>query len=747
MKSYVTEDRGQVDDINRVVYATAAAAIKHNNLTAEAIAFASGLRSAPSELLVKVWRASQKMRSYFELADVRGVQVEAIESMGGMPPSLSLVRASSHTALMVDPKHDDDDMPPPTEMPSLIRVPSLYSGAGRDAIREASQQVVERCKFLICIELDVPSHNEDESSPVDSKKKKGGWKMLAKLTNAQEKTATMLKSQSGDGSRFAAVVDAAQIQNKVKEMITYRRVAARKKSGKATITERVLSFVQSNVSVAQLEQIRSLRSLRSKQRSQGLDLVRSMISAGPTPQCLVGIVSCVPKSLRDALSPESPSTLIQLTASIEGCSPADYSSVAYSFHGYVDACVDCMISSFHKFAANKHLFDKAVVLSCFRGLAFDYDTQSSSILERTSILDSVKLLVRSEDADINQTAWSLFELMLLRCSGVRADSDAPNAFSNQLVSFLVAELESQSKASTQDVCDEPPKLKTAPVVLTKSIKRIEPGTVGLVAPHIPVGLKHTMSLWVRRKAGAFEDSIKSGTPQVGMAVKAGPDFDYNSVSETRDEMLSMLGTIVEVSSDRKKVTVVWKEKGPRKTYNFGFVVDDVPKFEVSLCDRSIGGTIYSKGMMSLLKPERMSLPWSSFGLELYPDSALRFRANYSEMSTYFAAGSKAIPADEWTHVAVVQNEKSTRIYVNGELDVEDEIANDMLYADAVIPNIHVVESKHPYADNTDEYTVVEVPGATSYSITFDALSRTEANYDYIVFYQDDRYVPKLLRFR
>lgn len=738
MKGCVNEDRGQVEDINRAVYATAAAAIKHNNLTAEAIAYASGLRSSPSELLIKVWRASQKMRSYFELADVRGVQVEANESMGGMPPSLSLARTASHSALIVDSKHDDDDMPPPSEMPSLIRVPSLYSGAGRDAIREASQQVVDRCRFLISIEPDVPSHAEEEDAPADSKKKKNGWKILAKLSSAQEKTAALMKSQSGDGSRFAAVVDAAQIQNKVKEMITYRRIAARKKSGKATITERVLSFIQSNVAVTQLEQIRALRSARSKQRAQGLDIISQMISAHPSTLTMIGILACVPLSLRNSLNPESPSTLVQMTASIEGCSPADYSSVASSFNGYIDACVEYMVSSFHKFVANKQVVDKTVVLSCLKGLAFDYDPQSSSILERTSILDAVKLLVRSEDADINRTAWSLFELMLLRCSGTRSDSDAPNAFSNQLVSFLVAELEAQSKACVQDVTEEPPKLKSAPVVLCRSIKSVEPGSLGFVAPHVPIGLKHTTSLWLRRKVGTHEEMIRNNKAEVGMLVKTGPDFDFSSASETRDEFLSMLGTIVDVSGDGKKVTVVWKEKGPRKTYNFGFSVDDEPKYEVSLCDRSIMGTIFSKGMQSLLKLERKSLPWSSFGLELHADASVRFRSNYSENATYFAAGTICIPADEWTHVAVVQNEKSTRIYVNGEFDAEDEVSSDMLYPDAVIPNIHVVESKHPYLDNSDEYTVVEVPGATSYTITFDPLSRTESNYDYLVFYHDDR---------
>ena len=48
-----------------------------------------------------------------------------------------------------------------------------------------------------------------------------------------------------------------------------------------------------------------------------------------------------------------------------------------------------------------------------------------------------------------------------------------------------------------------------------------------------------------------------------------------------------------------------------------------------------------------------------------------------------------------------------------------------------------VESVHPYADNTITNTLVEVPGAQAYRITFDERSSTERTYDYVKFYKDD----------
>eukprot|EP01041_Mallomonas_annulata_P011597 gene11597-biopygen5641 len=54
----------------------------------------------------------------------------------------------------------------------------------------------------------------------------------------------------------------------------------------------------------------------------------------------------------------------------------------------------------------------------------------------------------------------------------------------------------------------------------------------------------------------------------------------------------------------------------------------------------------------------------------------------------------------------------------------------------------VFESSHPYSENTDEYTVVEIPGAMGYSISFDPQSCTETNFDFVRFYKDDTHTER-----
>eukprot|EP01038_Epipyxis_sp_PR26KG_P004688 gene4688-6584_t len=51
----------------------------------------------------------------------------------------------------------------------------------------------------------------------------------------------------------------------------------------------------------------------------------------------------------------------------------------------------------------------------------------------------------------------------------------------------------------------------------------------------------------------------------------------------------------------------------------------------------------------------------------------------------------------------------------------------------------VIESEHPYRHNTNEYINVQIPGAVAYSISFHENTRTEAIYDYIKFYDDDKH--------
>lgn len=49
----------------------------------------------------------------------------------------------------------------------------------------------------------------------------------------------------------------------------------------------------------------------------------------------------------------------------------------------------------------------------------------------------------------------------------------------------------------------------------------------------------------------------------------------------------------------------------------------------------------------------------------------------------------------------------------------------------------VVESSHPYSENTNDYLIVNVPGAVLYTVEFDEQSSTEKDFDFLRFYKDE----------
>ena len=85
----------------------------------------------------------------------------------------------------------------------------------------------------------------------------------------------------------------------------------------------------------------------------------------------------------------------------------------------------------------------------------------------------------------------------------------------------------------------------------------------------------------------------------------------------------------------------------------------------------------------------------------------------------------------------MQQNDISRLYVNGSLDAEASVDKHMLQVGATSSCSFNIESLHPYRDNVEDYTVMEVPGAISYTISFDARSQIETSYDFLRFYKGD----------
>lgn len=89
--------------------------------------------------------------------------------------------------------------------------------------------------------------------------------------------------------------------------------------------------------------------------------------------------------------------------------------------------------------------------------------------------------------------------------------------------------------------------------------------------------------------------------------------------------------------------------------------------------------------------------------------------------------------DPFTRTTVSQQDgttKPTNFRQTSELTVGDEAR----FEDG--PML-VIESEHPYRNNTNEFTTVQVQGAVSYLVSFHENTKTEAIHDYVKFFDDE----------
>ena len=399
------------------------------------------------------------------------------------------------------------------------------------------------------------------------------------------------------------------------------------------------------------------------------------------------------------------------------------------------------------------------------------------------------------EESVRKAAWCLFEVLLPRCVGLEGQGletrlEEPTSFSHRLLAVLIRQVgrasanvqrsnaslgigdtqPSVSSSSPPVPFDLPassggaqhggsvalsPGVGEADALLPKEtplllrgmrLRRDEPGRA---AAHRDMSVRHSMSLWLRRdpcpldaKPGAWYSPAK-----VGDTVARGPKWPRGDMS---DGGPGGLGTVTELIKSNMTAKVQWVITGFQGTYKMGAMsefphdvdgesvapasVDDLLVWEVVRVDPSLGGTVVMKGGVNNLTQEERSEPWSQFGLSLMGNATLAYYAVSGEDQLFSLHSRTMLQPDVWTHVAVVQAKSRCRIYVDGDEDGEASLPKHMLTPGGMVKD--VLESQHPYANNMDKMWDVRVEGAISYSITFDPLTKTEPNHDYVRFLRD-----------
>ncbi|CAM9280265.1 unnamed protein product, partial [Ectocarpus sp. 13 AM-2016] len=446
---------------------------------------------------------------------------------------------------------------------------------------------------------------------------------------------------------------------------------------------------------------------------------------------------------------------------------------------------------------DEEFFDTGSIGDDIAALEAELQEEEGLLLDETNGAGDGELashLPGAREESVRKAAWCLFEVLLPRCVGLEGQGletrlEEPTSFSHrhvpaELLAVLIRQvgrascnvqrsnaslaidddLFSNQTSFVRPVVDVPTTReggedsdgkasatatslpRETPLLLCgMRLRRDEPGRA---AAHRDLSVRHSMSMWLRRDACPMD--AKPGAwyspPKVGDTVARGPKWPRGDMS---DGVPGGLGTVTELTKSNMTARVEWDITGFNGTYKMGSMaefpqnaeddtapasVDDLLVWEVIKVDPSVGGSVVMKGGVNNLTNDERDEPWSQFGLSLLGNATLMYYATAEENQLFSVHSRTMLQPDVWTHVAVVQAKNRCRIYVDGEEDGEASLPQHMLTPGGMVKD--VLESQHPYANNVDKMWDVRVEGALSYTISFDIMTKTERNHDYVRFLKD-----------
>lgn len=502
MKAVVQEDQGTIGTINRAVYGCCAVLIKYRNLASEATALAKGLRKEPSSTLIKAWKYGQKMRSYFDLQDLR----KAISSIGAMPsPESTEHIPTPRTPSSVGDSAGSSASSGRANANSKASL-TIYSGADLMVLEAASRSVVERVKFLLRSTLSTSNSGFDQVMETDAEQTPekdnvsplkeldvlvgtgNKWKLSTKLIQMQRQVSDETQNAA---EVWQALVTEAMVADKLRNMLEHRRRFAEKsqKKGVLSLTEKVLKFIQSDIEIHKLEELNSLRNKRAIYRAKGMDVFASIFKTISVPfETVIATNSYISVIQRISSRENTDSSHIanrnyHYMTGVDGCSLAQASLLSQKYSVVLTALVKLMVMSNDKFqesskqclqlvGQNGHdLVTTDVVtkkkemesyerdtIAVIRACSMDYDTVDHAIIAESGLFEAISTLLSSDSKRISTVVESLLEILVARClivDGGKNDTLVENTdLSSKIIALLSERVQSDTRLLIGEISAE-----------------------------------------------------------------------------------------------------------------------------------------------------------------------------------------------------------------------------------------------------------------------------------------------------
>lgn len=694
-----TSEPSANQNINSAVRSVAAAILHHNMWGMDAYAFAEDLRNDVSDQLLRGWKNAQKMRDWFHLGDAADAGMQ---------------RQGSR---------------------KLRRQPSAFKGISEESLQILCDNVLGRARFLL--ELTPASF-----SYVSSAKRR--WGLLAKYGHAIGK----MGSSESAIDKWYNLLDELQAATELRSLFQYRRNSSERMRGgqMKSVTEQVLEFIQSDVDIDELRRVIEARNIRARSRAFGMDLFVETWGSCPNLQVKATLVESFAVTLKkmahtfpvSSASSNSVPAMVHFASKLSGCQQS-------LRHQVTEAFGKCL----REFASvmNSIPLDNAscpLIVATLKSCALDYNVEDSYLLHESHILTQVLRLLSTDVIQIRRAAQSVLGIFLARFvvgkSGSTLDAGEQQgdnedlldatAFQRQLFTAVGLQLEGLVALTNTSTLANPTVGGGAHVQFSSSSQQhyLPDGAPGLTAPCLEknrVSWNHTIMLWVYVHGENNVYALK-----VGDEVRRGPDWKEGDEDDGGDKEIGVVTAIVYPT----RIEVRWSN-------SVGEYVFD-PKagvYEVLLVDQGVGGVIFFKGNKTMLKETAFAAPWSSFGLFLNDQRQLSYKISSGGDRECVYNSNYELDANEWSHVAIVQDEDTMKIFVNGVMASHHLLDPFLLmHGNVNASESKIVESIHPYPDAVDQYWPVHIPGASKIRVTFDPLCDIDQSFGFVRFYKNAR---------
>ncbi|KAF1320211.1 Hect e3 ubiquitin ligase, partial [Globisporangium splendens] len=708
--STTTSDTNPNHRIDSAVRAVAAAILHHNMWGMDAYAYARNLRTDVSEQLLKGWKNAQKMRDWFHLGDAA-----------------------------------DASLPTRRHSRNLQRQPSAFKGMSEEALLILCTNVIERAQFLL--ELTPASF-----SYVSGAKRR--WGLLAKYGHAIGKSGSSETSLE----KWYNLLDELQAATELRSLFQYRRNSSERMRGSQakSVTEQVLEFIQSDVDVGELRRIIDARNTRARSRAFGMELfvgtwqcyfsarVQSVLAESLAATMKTMVQSYTFTSMTLATPSDAISSRVHFALKLSGCQESLRQSVVEAY----GKCLAEFSSILNSISSLDH-HHCPLIIGVLKACALDYDLEDSYLLHESRILTQVLRLLSSDVIQIRRAAQSLLGVFLSRFvvgrtgsnperSSDPSDSDEvydATTFQRQL--FTTVGLQLEGIVSVVNSPAVPDKVTIDShgrgMECSSSHQRyyyLPDCSPGLTAPSLQItGVRwnHSILIWVYVYS---ENSVYA--LKVGDEVQRGPNWKEDSEDDGGETETGMVMAIVHPT----RIEVRWSKTNVVGEYTFD------PKtgvFEVILVGEGVGGVIFFSGNKTMAKDTAFAVPWSSFGLFLNDQRQLSYKiAAGAERECVYNCNYE-IGINEWSHIAIVQDEDTLRFHVNGIMASQHVLDPFLLMqGNANAAESKIIESAHPFPDSVDQYWPVHIPGAVKIRVTFDPLCEIDRSTGFVRFYKNVR---------